>query len=387
VISISKRNLVERIEDFRSSTLSDQEVRAKYFVGRTRSNKYPPGDSRGWKLPDARKRCRGDADWMARIVTCSYRAFDQRYIYWTEEMVDWPRSELAADVIGKDNICFVTRRQMLPGNVSYFFVTAYLPIDGVLRSDNKGGESVFPMLSYSDDLLQHSGSKTGRPNVADRMRQAFADSTKLEWTTSPRGDRERTFGVRDLLGYVYAVCYSPGYRHRYEDQVRVDFPRIPIPKTAAIFHDLATVGGILIDCHLLSGQASRLGGCGQWAGSDKLIESVSWSNETVWIDRARGSGFHGVAKAVWDFNIGAHQVCEKWLKDRKGRKLSKDDIEHYQKIIVALSETIRIMKEVDEIIDQHGGWPGAFQTEASDAPEEQPLLKVAEPPAPYGTSE
>ena len=71
-------------------------------------------------------------------------------------------------------------------------------------------------------------------------------------------------------------------------------------------------------------------------------------------------GFRGVPEAVWNFHIGGYQVCEKWLKDRKGRVLSKADIEHYQRIVVALSETIRLMKEIDEVIDKHGGWPGAF---------------------------
>lgn len=63
---------------------------------------------------------------------------------------------------------------------------------------------------------------------------------------------------------------------------------------------------------------------------------------------------------MWGFHIGGYQVCEKWLKDRKGRPLSKDDIIHYNKIVVALSETIRLMKKVDEVIDEHGGWPGSF---------------------------
>ena len=67
-------------------------------------------------------------------------------------------------------------------------------------------------------------------------------------------------------------------------------------------------------------------------------------------------------EAVWNFHIGGYQVCEKWLKDRKGRTLSDDDIAHYQKIVVALAETIRLMKEIDEVIEQYGGWPGAFQT-------------------------
>jgi hypothetical protein len=61
-------------------------------------------------------------------------------------------------------------------------------------------------------------------------------------------------------------------------------------------------------------------------------------------------------------HISGYRVREKWLKDRKGRTLSKDDIAHYHKIVIALSETIRLMKEIDQVIEKHGGWPGAFVT-------------------------
>jgi type ISP restriction-modification system protein len=105
------------------------------------------------------------------------------------------------------------------------------------------------------------------------------------------------------------------------------------------------------------------------------VGRVGWSNETVWLDAAatrKGQpatagtiGFSGVSREVWNFHIGGYRVCEKWLKDRKGGTLSKDDITHYQKIIVALAETIRLMKDIDEVIEANGGWPGAFQSAAA----------------------
>ena len=95
-----------------------------------------------------------------------------------------------------------------------------------------------------------------------------------------------------------------------------------------------------------------------FAGGARLeVEKVAYSKETVWIDKEQTAGFRGVPEAVWNFHIGGYQVCEKWLKDRKGRKLLKDDIDHYQRIVVALAETIHLMKEIDEVIDKHGGWP------------------------------
>ena len=104
---------------------------------------------------------------------------------------------------------------------------------------------------------------------------------------------------------------------------------------------------------------------------DFQIEQVSYSDETVWIDKAKTRGFQSVPEEVWNFHIGGYQICERWLKDRQakggkdprpGRVLTDEDINHYRKIIVAISETIRIMAEIDEVIEAHGGWPDAFVT-------------------------
>jgi len=95
--------------------------------------------------------------------------------------------------------------------------------------------------------------------------------------------------------------------------------------------------------------------------SSQEVEKVSYTNDIVWTNKSQTVGFKGIKKPIWAFQIGGYQVCEKWLKDRKGRKLSKDDIAHYQKIVVAISETIRIMAEIDKAINHHGGWPGAFK--------------------------
>jgi hypothetical protein len=90
------------------------------------------------------------------------------------------------------------------------------------------------------------------------------------------------------------------------------------------------------------------------------------SKDTVWVDKRQTTGFKGVPEDVWNFYIGGYRVCYKWLKDRRGRTLSDEDIAHYHKIVVALNETIRLMQEIDTVIDQHGGWPGAFAVNAGE---------------------
>ena len=93
---------------------------------------------------------------------------------------------------------------------------------------------------------------------------------------------------------------------------------------------------------------------------DNVVEKVQYTDndQRVWINKTQYFG--GVPNAVWVFQIGGYQVCAKWLKDRKGRKLTYEDTQHYQKIVVALAETIRLMGKIDKVIETHGGWPGAF---------------------------
>jgi hypothetical protein len=96
-----------------------------------------------------------------------------------------------------------------------------------------------------------------------------------------------------------------------------------------------------------------------------VVDKVSWANDTVWLDKAQKNGFISVPENVWNFHIGGYQVCHKWLKDRRGRTLSADDLTHYHRIVVALSETIRLMAEIDDVIEQYGGWPGAFSEKSN----------------------
>jgi hypothetical protein len=128
-----------------------------------------------------------------------------------------------------------------------------------------------------------------------------------------------------------------------------------------LFSALTKCGSNLLALHLLESPKVDEVACELLGGRNPEVEKISWSNNTVWIDRAQSTGIRGVVEAVWNFHIGGYQVCEKWLKDRKGRTLSKDDIAHYQRIVVAIGETIPLMKEIDEVIEQHGGWPEAFQ--------------------------
>jgi predicted helicase len=174
----------------------------------------------------------------------------------------------------------------------------------------------------------------------------------------------------EAIHYIYAVLHSPNYRANYLESLRLDFPKIPVARDPRLLSELGALGSKLIALHLLELPKVNDFITTYIGPRSPEVKRIDWSNDTVWLDApsrrkdhptAPGTiGFRGVPEAVWNFHVGGYQVCEKWLKDREGRTLSKDDIAHYQRIVVALAETVRLMKEIDDVIEVHGGWPGAF---------------------------
>ena len=164
----------------------------------------------------------------------------------------------------------------------------------------------------------------------------------------------------DIFKYIYAVLHSPTYRTRYAEFLKIDFPRIPLTGSLELFHELSKLGGELVSLHLLeSPKVNQFITQFTGEGDNSIPKKPTYKDGAVWINA--NQRFENVPEAVWNFHVGGYQVCEKWLKDRKGRRLSEDDIAHYQKIVVALNETIRLMQEIDAVIALHGDWPAAFQ--------------------------
>lgn len=158
----------------------------------------------------------------------------------------------------------------------------------------------------------------------------------------------------DIFFYAYAIFHSPTYRSRYAEFLKIDFPRLPLTNSLKLFRALGAKGAELVALHLMESPKLNDFITEFPQKGDNIVEKVQYTDKDkrVWINKAQY--YSGVPKAVWEFHIGGYQVCEKWLKDRKGRKLSYEDIQHYQKIVVALKETIRLMDEIDRLIPS---WP------------------------------
>jgi hypothetical protein len=241
------------------------------------------------------------------------------------------------------------------------------------KTSNNG--FIFPLLVREEALeLNFRETKTDipsrRPNFSHAFINNFGNALNLP-LSQPHG-LPIGLSPEDILHYIYTVFHSPSYRSRYAEFLKIDFPRLPLTGSIELFRALASLGNELVSLHLL--ESPKLANTiTRFSGANRTVGKVGWTPDnggTVWIDgkgtskafQAGASGFHPVPEAVWNFHIGGYQVCEKWLKDRKGRALTDDDLAHYHKIVIALTETIRLMSEIDATITTHGGWPGAFQT-------------------------
>ena len=209
-------------------------------------------------------------------------------------------------------------------------------------------------------MNQRDTIETRRPNLSQEFISATKKQLRLSFAERG-GEMENTFGPSDVLQYVYAALYSQSYRSSYDRFLKTDFPRIPPTTDRELFAALGQKGGELISLHLMESPKLANFITKYEQPGDHLVDKILYAeaNPKAGIKAGRvytngAQYFDGVPKEVWEFQIGGYQVCEKWLKDRKGRKLSSDDIDHYQKIVVALNETIRLMREIDEIIP---GWP------------------------------
>lgn len=230
---------------------------------------------------------------------------------------------------------------------------------------------MFPLYLDGEQALSQGSlalNTSRRPNFSPGFIAGLTESLGVQ-PTPPHGFPQDVT-PEDAFNYVYAIINSPSYRVRYNEFLKSDFPRIPFPADLAFFRELARCGCDLVALHLLESPTLTYP-ISTYAGpTSPVVSRVGWLDGTIWLDAAAAAngyatipgtiGFLGVPKIVWEFRVGGFQVCQKWLKDRKGYTLTKADIEHYQKIVTAVTATIPLTEEIDQIIEQHGGWEGGF---------------------------
>jgi hypothetical protein len=309
-----------------------------------------------WALVKARLR-RDDA-WRSHVNRILYRPFDERWILYEPMLIDRAREDVMREMLCGRNVGLVAVRQVPSRVFNHTLVTRQM-IEMKTGSHDRGA-SLYPLWVHEGmegRWRQESNcSKHTESNLSERFLDQLEDSLG------------RQVAPDEVLRLVYAVLHSLEYRLKFANELSTDYARIPFVRDPVLFEELATRGARLIALHLL--EAPHVQPVGSYEGPEQPeVGRAEWSDNIVWLSStsrcgSRGGGrFLGVPESVWNFHVGGYQVCAKWLKDRKGRKLSREEITHYRQVVSVVNETITLMNEIDDVISQQGGWPAAFPQE------------------------
>ena len=353
VFDFDFESLYKRIEDFRNIQIADKEIGEKYNIK----------DTRDWSINQKRKSLLNNCEWKVNFTKCLYRPFDLRNYYHHEDVVELPRNEVVRNILLGYNLTLLYTRPLSPNYEFSVFLTEFPPHQCAIGNKTAGAGASYlsPLYLYPTNTptlfdTEPTNSPNGRrPNLAPEFIKELSAKLELEFISDGKGDEKKTFGPEDIFNYIYAVFHSPQYRQRYAEFLKIDFPRVPLTSNQELFWELVKKGDRLVQLHLMKATGKEISSY-PVAGSN-LVEQVKYDENKQQISINSDQYFAGIPPQIWNFYIGGYQVCQKWLKDRKGRHLSYDDLEHYQQIISILGESIAIMETIDIIINKYGGFP------------------------------
>lgn len=351
VIQENKAELLEFYKKFQSSP-RDAEFLHKEFKVRKKT---------GWDILQGYDNIKNETDLSKYIKPISYRPFDNRFVFYEDKLVWRTVRKVMQNFINGDNIGFAgirTNKEKDEVGYTSVFITKNIT---EARLADRFITNLFPLYLYPETNGQQTieQSNERKPNLKVEIVKEIAENLDLTFTNE-KETTENTFSPIDILDYIYAVLHSPTYREKYKEFLKIDFPRVPYPKDKDTFWQLVKLGGEIRQIHLLESPIVEEYITSYPKGGDNVITTKVAKKDWELFDEENGLGriwineeqyFDNIPLIAWEFYIGGYQPAQKWLKDRQGRTLEFDDILHYQKIIVALSETDRLMKKIDKVFD------------------------------------
>ena len=314
---------------------------------------YKIKDSGSYKITSSITKVKFDAKYIQNSI---YRPFDTQWTYYDPILISRPAQKAMIHFDNNDNLGIILGRQgQVIGHMQWnliFCINSLVDYNVFYR----GGGYVFPLYFYE---TQNSlfAKTTRKPNLDSTIVSKIAKGLKLTFTAE-KENTPHTFAPIDILDYIYAVLHSPTYRETYKEFLKIDFPRVPFPQKAT-FWKLVKLGGQLRQLHLLESETVEAYITSYPKDGDNIVTRKITKNSAGYVPTSDTHGkvwindtqyFEGVPLVAWEFYIGGYQPAQKWLKDRKGRTLDFDDILHYQKIIVALTETGQLMQAIDLVL-------------------------------------
>ncbi len=366
-LHFTKKNLKEVIKDL--IDLDTEKIRIKYDL---------PADGRDWTIERAKTGVIEDlnkilnkefkksndlteSDWRIidskRIKKVQYRPFDFRFTYFfnkSKSFLAYPTFKIMRHLIDEDNLGFIFTRQAISKNWKHCFITHNIAESGLISNKTREWGYLTPLYIHKNNnkSVSKQVSLTGLDESVENPFDIvypysnFTNDFKRFISTYPEIP-----SPEDVLGYIYAILYSNKYREKYNEFLKTDFPKVPFVEEFDIFLKLSKLGNKLIECHNLNLNSINLNIAKYMIEGNDIVDKINYNGKSERLFINADQFFDKVPQNVWNFEIGSYKVLDKWLKYRKGIKLSYNDIIHFQKVIRNLKCTISIMENIDGILE------------------------------------
>ena len=308
---------------------------------------YKLKDTSTFKLSKFRKELSKIENWEDSFKIINYRPFDIRHIYYSKWVIEGPIYETMRHMF-KDNIGLCVGRAGSVVGLEHPWNLAFVSKDIIdFNLYYRGGELLCPLYLYKES------NERKRPG----SNFTFVFEPEVEYQKRKPNILEKVFNLlkeyygtqpipEEIFYYIYAILYSPTYRIRYAEFLKIDFPRIPLTKDHKLFIELSKLGKRLADLHLLdSKELDPPVAKYQGEGDNDIIEKLVYNEDSQQVNINKEKYFEGIKPEVWNYFIGGYKVIEKYIKSRKGK--SMENPVELCKIITAIQQTIKIQGEID----------------------------------------
>lgn len=283
------------------------------------------------------------------ITEMTYRPFDKRWTIYEKGIMDRPRPEIGKNILNRENLvlCLGKAGNVMGDNEWSLVYISKLPTDKNVVP--RGGVYLFPLFVYDQEGVEHV-------NFSEDILKKIEERTGLSMQVTAE-DKERGKGYPPivLLDYIYAVLHSTHYRRTFHECLQDGFPTIPYPSSADYFFQMAKMGEEIRRLHLLEGITDndfittypiRLPKDNNLCEKREFVETEEGIGR-VWINDKQY--FDHVPTVAWNMVVAGYQPLDRWLKDRKGKRLTSDEIVHYQLMVTALQKQAAVMEEINAI--------------------------------------
>lgn len=338
VIDSDRKSLIRRINLFINSDFPSELLKTSFGLK----------DTKQWNANTAQKQLQKRGFRKDKILPYFYRPFDKRWIYYEDVLLERSRKSIMRHMI-YPNVALVLMRQVYWSNYSHFFVTEGIT-DSRIFISKRGAADIFPLWLYKKSVKGLFGEfKFGEvPFGGGYVTEKFTN-IKQHVITLLNQTFNRLVSPEDIFYYIYAILYSNIYRQKYVEFLKIDFPKIPFTKDYKLFKQLSELGKESAELHLLKSPLLNKTSSRFEGKNGNLVKKPQYNEKENRVYINEKQYFTNVSPEVWNYFIGGYQVLYKWLKDRKGRSLSSEEINHYIKVIEAIKQTIKIQEEIDRI--------------------------------------